>query len=297
MVQADDLQSAVGRVSPASLRESLISYPDVTWDAIGGLAKVKKRLRDLIERPLRHPDLFTRLGLPTNPGILLHGPPGSGKTMLAQAVARECGVNFVAIQGPELLSQWLGESEESVRGLFNVARRAAPCVVFFDQLDAIAPRRTDMEFEGTRAPQRVVSQLLSELDGMEQRAQVMVIGATNNIAVVDPSILRPGRFGVHIYVGLPDEDDRAEILAIQLRSAALAPGLALDGLIAHLTPLTAGFSGADLAFLCQGAKHRALEEADYSGEPGLTPQHFEVALEELSAQLNPPERDGHPSSG
>jgi transitional endoplasmic reticulum ATPase len=297
VVTADDLQSAVGRVSPASLRESLISYPDVTWGAIGGLAKVKKRLRDLIERPLRHPDLFIRLGLPTNPGILLHGPPGGGKTMLAQAVARECGVNFVAIQGPELLSQWLGESEESVRGLFNVARRAAPCVIFFDQLDAIAPRRTEMEFEGTRAPQRVVSQLLSELDGMEQRTQVMVIGATNNIGVVDPSVLRPGRFGVHIYVGLPDEADRAEILAIQLRSAALAPDVALDGLIAHLAALTAGYSGADLAFLCQGAKHRALEEADYSGEPGLAERHFKPVLEELGAQVSSPERDAQPLPG
>src|SRR5205823_3158258 len=256
VVTKDDLQMALGRVSPASLRESVISYPTVTWEDIGGLATVKKRLRDLIERPLRHPELFRRLGLPNNPGILLYGPPGTGKTMLAQAVARECGVNFIAIQGPELLSQWLGESEESVRSLFNVARRAAPCVVFFDQLDAIAPRRTEMEFEGTRAPQRVVSQLLAELDGMEERSQVMVVGAANNIAVVDPSILRPGRFGVHIQVALPDEDGRAEILQIQLRSAALAPGVALDDLVRHLAPLTAGYSGADLAFLCQGAKHR-----------------------------------------
>jgi len=285
VVQAADFESALGRVSPSSLRESLISYPDVTWADIGGLDKVKKQLRDLIERPLRHPELFARLGLPTNPGILLYGPPGVGKTMLAQAVARECGVNFVAIQGPELLSQWLGESEESVRGLFNVARRAAPCVVFFDQLDAIAPRRTEMEFEGTRAPQRVVSQLLSELDGMEQRSQVMVVGATNNISILDPLILRPGRFGVHIYVSPPDEGGRAEILRIQLHSAALAAETTLDDLIAHLAPLTTGYSGADLAFLTQGAKHRALEEAGYSGEPGLGVGHFDAALEDLGAQL------------
>jgi len=285
VVKSEDLQSALAQVSPASLRESLISYPRVTWDDIGGLAGVKKRLRDLIERPLRHPELFARLGLPTNPGVLLYGPPGTGKTMLAQAVARECGVNFIAIQGPELLSQWLGESEESIRNLFNVARRAAPCVVFFDQLDAIAPRRTAEEFEGTRAPQRVVSQLLSELDGMERRGQVMVIGATNNISVLDPSILRPGRFGVHIHVGLPDDEGRSEILQIQLRAAALAPGMMLKDLVAHLVPPTAGYSGADLAFLCQGAKHQALEEAGYSGEPGLAVRHFEVVLEELGGQL------------
>jgi transitional endoplasmic reticulum ATPase len=280
IVTSQDLQSALGRVSPASLRESLISYPSVTWEDIGGLAEVKKRLRDLIERPLRHPELFERLGLPTNPGILLYGLPGTGKTMLAQAVARECGVNFIAIEGPELLSQWLGESEESIRRLFSVARRAAPCVVFFDQLDAIAPRRTAEEFEGTRAPQRVVSQLLSELDGMEQRGQVMVIGATNNISVLDPSILRPGRFGIHIPVGLPDDQDRAAILQIQLRTAALAAGVSLSDVVAHLVPLTEGYSGADLAFLCQGAKHRALEEAGYSGEPGLAVRHFAGALEE-----------------
>lgn len=285
VVKREDLETALGRASPASLRESFISYPTVTWIDIGGLSRVKKRVRDLIERPLRHPDLFARLGLPTNPGILLYGPPGTGKTMLAQAVARECGVNFVAIQGPELLSQWLGESEESIRQLFNVARRAAPCVVFFDQLDAIAPRRTGQEFEGTRAPQRVVSQLLSELDGMEQRSGVIVIGATNDISALDPSILRPGRFGIHLQVGLPDAEGRAEILGIKLRSTTLADGVALDDLIGRLARLTEGYSGADLAFLCQGAKHRALEEVGYEEAPGLAPRHFELALEERSAEL------------
>ena len=154
-----------------------------------------------------------------------------------------------------------------------------------------------MEFEGTRAPQRVVSQLLAELDGMEERSQVMVVGAANNIAVVDPSILRPGRFGVHIQVALPDEDGRAEILQIQLRSAALASGVALDDLVRHLAPLTAGYSGADLAFLCQGAKHRALEESDYSGEPGLARRHFDAALEELGVQLRRSDAIGPGVSG
>lgn len=281
VVTREDLESALARVSPASLRESLISYPTMVWDDIGGLADVKARLRGLIERPLRHPELFARLGLPTNPGILLYGPPGTGKTMLAQAVARECGANFIAIQGPELFSQWLGESEESVRQLFSVARRAAPCVVFFDQLDAVAPRRTATEYEGTRAPQRVVNQLLSELDGMEMRTQVMVIGATNNFDVVDPSMLRPGRFGVHLYVGLPDDTGRAEILRIHLSSASLAPGVTLDELVTDLVARTADFSGADLAFLCQGAKLQALEEVEYGADPALASGHFDGTLAEL----------------
>jgi transitional endoplasmic reticulum ATPase len=284
VVTREDMESALARVSPASLRESLISYPTVTWDDIGGLNGVKGRLRRLIERPLRHPELFARLGLSTNPGILLYGPPGTGKTMLAQAVARECGANFIAINGPELFSQWLGESEESVRQVFSVARRAAPCIIFFDQLDAVAPRRTAAEYEGTRAPQRVVNQLLSELDGMELRTQVMVIGATNNIDVVDPSVLRPGRFGVHLHVGLPDERDRAEILLIAMRSASLAPETSLDDLVNDLVVRTAGFSGADLAFLCQGAKLQALEEIEYGAEPALAMRHFERALGDLLAR-------------
>jgi len=285
VVTREDLESALAHVSPASLRESLISYPTMVWDDIGGLADVKARLRGLIERPLRHPELFARLGLPTNPGILLYGPPGTGKTMLAQAVARECGANFIAIQGPELFSQWLGESEESVRQLFSGARRAAPCIVFFDQLDAVAPRRTAAEYEGTRAPQRVVNQLLSELDGMEMRTQVMVIGATNNIDLVDPSMLRPGRFGVHLYVGPPDDAGRAEILRIHLSSASLAPGVMLDELVADLVARTADFSGADLAFLCQGAKLQALEEVEYGTDPALASGHFEHALGEFRARL------------
>jgi SpoVK/Ycf46/Vps4 family AAA+-type ATPase len=253
----------------------------VTWEDVGGLAHVKQRLRDLIERPLRHPALFARLGLATSLGVLLHGPPGTGKTLLAKAIARESGVNFIAIQGPELFSQWLGESEELVRHVFNVARRAAPCIVFFDQLDTVAPRRTADDHEGTRAPQRVVNQLLSELDGMEPLSQVIVVGATNHVAAVDPAALRPGRFGVHLHVGLPAAADRAAILRVHLRAAALAPGVALDALVAHLLPRTEGFSGADLAFLCQGAKLQALGAADFAGEPGLDPAHFDAIVAEF----------------
>jgi transitional endoplasmic reticulum ATPase len=278
VVTGEDFAGALEKVKPASLRESLISFPTVGWDDIGGLGLVKQRLRDLIEKPLQHPETFARLGLSTTVGILLYGPPGTGKTLLAKAIARECGINFISVQGPELLSQWLGESEESVRDIFNMARRAAPCIVFFDQLDAVAPQRVAGEHEGTRAPQRVVSQLLSELDGMEERSQVMVMGATNNLSLLDQSILRPGRFGVHLYVGLPNEDERREILRIHAGSTLLAEGLTLDRLLDHLAPSTEGLSGAGIAFLCQQAKFEAVSGSDFEGECRLAMEHFQRAL-------------------
>ena len=193
VVTARDFDTALQRVRPSSLRESLIADPGIGWDDVGGLGSIKKRLQDLIEQPLRYPELWENLGLATNLGVLLYGPPGTGKTLLAKAIAAHAGVNFIPVQGAELFSQWLGESEEGVRRLFRTAQRAAPCIIFFDQLDAMAPRRTDGDVDGTRAPQRVLNQLLAELDGMQARSQVMVIGATNNVAMVDPAALRPGR--------------------------------------------------------------------------------------------------------
>ena len=283
VVTRDDFSGALEKVRPASLRGSLISFPTVSWDDIGGLDSTKQRLRDLIEKPLQHPDAFSKLGLSTSAGILLYGPPGTGKTLLAKAIARECGINFISVQGPELLSQWLGESEETVRDIFNVARRAAPAIVFFDQLDAIAALRSGGEFEGTRAPQRVVNQLLSELDGMEERSQVMVVGATNNVSLIDPSVLRPGRFGVHLYVGLPQEDERRDILRIHVGATPLVDGLTVDKLLDRLAPLTEGLSGADIAFVCQQAKFEALTEAGFEGECRLNSDHFERALTGLNA--------------
>ncbi|HEY1298723.1 MAG TPA: AAA family ATPase [Chloroflexota bacterium] len=280
MVTSDDLEDALRRVRPAALRESLLVDPGISWSDVGGLADIKRRLQDLIEQPLRTPEAFARLGLATNLGVLLYGPPGAGKTLLAKAIASRAGVNFIPVQGAELFSQWLGESEEGVRRLFRTAHRSAPCIIFFDQLDAIAPRRAIGDGDGTRAPARVLNQLLAELDGMEQRSNVLVIGATNNVDIVDPAALRPGRFGVHLYVGLPDATDRAEILRIHLRGAALEPGLDGDTLVEHLVARSDGLSGADLAFVCQSAKLRALDRA----EQALALEDFDAALRESALQ-------------
>lgn len=282
VVGTQDFDAALTRVRPAAMRESLISFPDTGWEDIGGLGPVKQRLRDLIEKPLRDPDRFERVGLSSNLGVLLHGPPGTGKTLLARAIAREAGVNFLPIQGPELFSQWLGESEESLRHIFNVARRSSPCIVFFDQLDAVVPKRSDLEHEGTRAPQRVVNQLLAELDGMEPRSQVVVLGATDRISMVDPAALRPGRFGVHLHVGLPDAAAREEILGIHLRQATIDAGTDRRELIAQLAARTDGLSGARLAFLCQSAKLAALDDAGIEQDPVLRFVHFEPALAEAA---------------
>jgi transitional endoplasmic reticulum ATPase len=282
IVTARDLEAALQRVKPSALRETLMADPGIGWDDVGGLGQIKDRLRELIEQPLRYPELFESLGLSTNLGVLLFGPPGTGKTLLAKAVASHAGVNFIPVRGAEVFSQWLGESEEGVRRLFRTAHRAAPCIIFFDQLDALAPRRVSADSEGTRAPLRVLNQLLAELDGIEQRGQVIVIGATNNIGMVDPAALRPGRFGVHLYVGLPDAADRAEILRIHLRRAAVANASTLDGLIHEVVVKTVEFSGADLAFLCQAAKLHALQRGGFAAEVALAAGDFEAALADFA---------------
>jgi transitional endoplasmic reticulum ATPase len=269
---------------PASLRESVMYFPTVTLDDVGGMDQVKQQLRELIERPLQHPELFSRLGLSTNLGVLLYGPPGTGKTLLARAIARESGANFINVRGPELFSQWFGESEEAVSNLFNLARRTAPCIVFFDQLDAVAPRRSEASQEGTMAPQRIVNQLLSELDEMRRDSQVIVIGATNRIEAVDPAMLRPGRFGLHIPLGLPAEADRAGILRVHLRDAG-ATNTPTEELVAHLAPRTDGLSGAELAQLCQGAKLRALERSGFSANAALDTADFDAELAALRAAV------------
>jgi transitional endoplasmic reticulum ATPase len=261
-IEREDFELALSQTRPSALRETLISVPDVSWKDIGGLKAVKLRLQETVELPLRHPQLMTASGLPPHVGALLYGPSGAGKTLLAKAIAKECGVNFISVDGPEIFTKWLGESEEGVRQIFRIARQVAPAVVFFDQLEAIAPIRG--QHSGAMTTDRVVSQLLAELDGVEQLSRVIVLGATNRIDLIDPSVLRPGRFGVHIAVNLPDAEERLEILRICLSTASSESNTAIDGIIEAVTPLTGGFSGARLRQLCDEAKRIAMKRTGFT---------------------------------
>jgi len=210
-------------------------------------------------------------------GILLYGPPGTGKTLLAKAVANECGINFISVEGPEIFGQWLGESEETIRHIFNVARQTAPTIIFFDQIEAIASTRETVS--ESKTTERVVSQLLTELDGIEPRSHVIVLAATNRLDMVDRSILRSGRFGTHIFVPLPDEEEREEILKIHLRQTLLTHKTFLDELVKNLARKTDGFSGAELKYLCDEAKLQSLRSCKFETVQGLTEECFEKALE------------------
>jgi len=255
-VDQQDFEAALAQIRPSALRETLISLPNVGWNEVGGLHDVKERLRELVEYPLKNPQALATYGLTSNVGVLLYGPSGAGKTLLAKAIANECGVNFIAVDGPELFTKWLGETEEGIRHVFRIARQVAPTVIFFDQLDSIAPVRG--LHSGSMTTDRVVNQLLAELDGIEQSSRVVVIGATNRRDLVDPSIIRPGRFGVHIHVPLPSRDDRREIVRIHLGTMPVGGSHDLDVIAGTLADRTEGFSGARLWHVCQEAKRIGL---------------------------------------
>ena len=280
-VEQEDFDTALARVRPSAMRETLITVPDVSWSSIGGLEKVKLRLKEMVEQPLRNPQVLAESGLTSHVGVVLHGPSGAGKTLLAKAIANECGVNFIGVDGPELFTKWLGESEEGVRQVFRIARQVAPTVVFFDQLDSIAPIRG--EHRGSMTTERVVNQLLAELDGVEQLSRVIVMGATNRIDLVDPSILRPGRLGAHIHVPLPDLDARREILGIHLIGPKAEPAGEMRQIIEALSVKTEGFTGARLRYLCDEAKRLALRRVGFERS---APPTMADALEALDAELN-----------
>jgi transitional endoplasmic reticulum ATPase len=275
-VEREDFEIALSQIRPSALRETLISIPDVSWNDIGGLDEVKQRLQETVELPLRNPQVLTASGLPPHVGALLHGPSGTGKTLLAKAIAKECGVNFISVDGPEIFTKWLGESEEGVRQIFRIARQVAPAVIFFDQLDAIAPVRG--QHAGSMTTDRVVSQLLAELDGVEQLSRVIVLGATNRIDLIDPSILRPGRFGVHIAVGLPDIEARRQILRIALRTASREAVQSIEPLIEAVVPRTEGYSGAQLRALCDEAKRIAIKRTGFTKAAAPTVEDVLQAL-------------------
>ncbi|MGB4782040.1 AAA family ATPase [Candidatus Methylomirabilis sp.] len=278
-VEAVDFDDALARVRPSAIREAFITIPDVSWEDVGGLSEVKRQLKNNIERPLKQPEIFQKAGLSAPGGVLLYGPPGTGKTLLAKAIAKECGVNFLAMDGPEVFTKWLGESEEAIRHIFKVARQLAPSIIFFDQLDALAPRRGGES--GSRTTERVVNQLLAELDGMEMlNNSVMVIAATNRMDLVDRSVLRPGRLGLHLYVGMPDRVSREDILLTELRNVELSADR--RELASTLADRTEGFSGADIHAICIHAKMGALERGGYETVLPLGLEDFMGPLREIA---------------
>ncbi|XP_067829089.1 transitional endoplasmic reticulum ATPase-like isoform X1 [Heptranchias perlo] len=294
-VTMDDFQWALGQSNPSALRETVVEVPTVTWEDIGGLDEVKRELQELVQYPVEYPDKFLKFGMTPSRGVLFYGPPGCGKTLLAKAIACECQANFVSIKGPELLTMWFGESEANVRDVFDKARQAAPCILFFDELDSIAKSRGGNAGDGGGAADRVINQILTEMDGMSDKKNVFIIGATNRPDIIDPAILRPGRLDQLIYIPLPDEKSRVSILKANLRKSPIAKNVDL----VYLAKITHGFSGADLTEICQRACKLAIREAieaeikreqehqnnpdaamedDYDPVPEIRRDHFEEAM-------------------
>lgn len=288
VVTMEDFENALKDVTPSAMREVYLETPDVRWEDIGGLESVKRELMEAVEWPLKYPELYKKLGYDMPKGILLYGPSGTGKTMLAKAVATESEANFISVRGPELLSKWVGESERGVREVFRRARQAAPCIIFFDEIDAIAPVRG---LGGdSMVTERVVSQLLTELDGIQPLSGVVVLAATNRIDMVDPALLRARRFDKLLYVPLPDRAARLQILQIHTRGKPLKDDVDLG----KLADLTEGFSGADLAALVNTAvslvlqefvsKYKTPEEVQkHADEAVVSYRHFEEAIKKVKA--------------
>ena len=289
VITGNDFEQAVRDVMPSAMREVFLEPPDVSWSDIGGLEDVKRELQEAVEWPLKYPELYTKLGHAVPKGILLHGSSGTGKTLLAKAVSFESEANFISVKGPELLSKWVGESERGIREIFRRARQASPCVIFFDELDAVAPVRGAGEGSGTSG--RMVSQILTEIDGITSLHGVVVLAATNRPDMIEPSLLRPGRFDRIILVPNPDKETRMKILEIHSTGKPLANDVALERVVER----TEGFSGADMAAIANTAAsivlHQYLakyptpeEAAKHASEAEISASDFADAVEKIRSQ-------------
>ncbi|XP_050521327.1 nuclear valosin-containing protein-like [Daktulosphaira vitifoliae] len=295
-IELDDFKEALKKVVPSSKREGFVTVPNITWDDIGSLKKIRQELHMAMLAPVTHAKEFTALGLDVPTGVLLCGPPGCGKTLLAKAVANEAGINFISIKGPELLNMYVGESERGVRQCFQRARNSQPCVIFFDEIDALCPKRSDMDASG-RSGQRVVNQLLTEMDGFEggRSGGVFVMGATNRPDMIDPAVLRPGRLDKVLYVGLPDDEGRVDILRA-ITKAGTKPILACDVDLEVIgkNEKCNNFTGADLAALVREAGIICLEEYITSTEENkqlaIQNKHFDEALLKIRPSVSPEDR-------
>ena len=274
-VTNNDFMDALKSISPSALREVFIEVPDIRWEDIGGLKELKETLREAVEWPLTNSEDFVRIGIQPSKGILLFGPPGTGKTMLSKAVATESKANFISVKGSEILSKWFGESERKIAEIFKKAKQASPCIIFFDEIDAIAPMRGSAAGE-PRVVERMVNTLLSEMDGLEDLRGVVVIGATNRPDLIDAALLRPGRFDEVVLVPPPDEGARLDILKVHTRNMALGNNVN----IVDLSKKTEGYSGADIEALCRKAGVIALHENIKIEK--VSKRHFEAALNKIS---------------
>jgi transitional endoplasmic reticulum ATPase len=278
-VQIDDFMNAFKEITPTAMREIAVEVPVVHWDEVGGLEEVKEKLKEAVEWPLKNPEVFKRLGIQPPKGILLIGPPGCGKTMLARVVATESEANFISIKGPEVFSRWVGESEKAIREIFRKARMASPVVIFFDEVDSLVPRR-GLGDGDSGVTERIISQLLTEMDGIMPLEDIIVIAATNRPDIVDSAVLRPGRFDRLIYVPEPDEAARLEIFKIHTKKMPLSNDVDIK---AHR--ITKGYSGADISSVCREAAMNALRRDINAKE--VTFSDFEKAMEEVPPSISP----------
>ena len=287
IVKMQDFIDVVNEMEPSAMREVFVEVPDVKWEDIGGLETIKQELREAVEWPLKYQGMFAYADATPPKGILLYGPPGTGKTLMAKATANESEANFISIKGPELLSKWVGESEKGVREIFRKARQAAPCIIFFDEIDAIAPARGG-DFGTSHVTERVISQILTELDGLEVLTNVVVIAATNRPDIIDSALLRPGRFDRLLYVPLPDYESRKQIIHIHTKKKPLADDINIDNLATKMD----GYTGADIAAVASAAVMLALREhiskygkpqeaESHAKELKIHMRHFEEAMKKI----------------
>lgn len=278
-VTKTDFEAALKLAEPSALREVFVEVPDVRWEDVGGLKEIKEGLRESVEWPIKYPEAFTKMGIKPPRGVLIFGPPGCGKTLLAKAVANESEANFISIKGPEILSKWVGESEKAIREIFKKAKQAAPCIIFFDEIDSIASTR-GME-TGARVGERVLNQLLTELDGLEELHNVTVIAATNRPELLDPALVRPGRFDKVLLVQAPDVDARLEIFKVHMKNMPLDKNVSIDAILKD----TKGYVGADIEAVCREAAMIAIREAlrengDFDKKK-ILPEHFAAAIKKV----------------
>lgn len=278
-ISDDDFTQAINLIEPSAMREVMVEIPNIKWDEVGGLDKIKEELKEAVEWPLLHKELFERAGIRPLNGILLFGPPGCGKTLLAKAIATETKSNFITVKGPEVFSKFVGESEKIVRNIFRKARQAAPSIIYFDELDAISSVRGISE--GTALRDSIVNQILVEMDGIENRKGVVVIASTNRPDMVDSALLRPGRLDRLLYVTAPDLISREEILKVHTSKMPLADDVSLK----HIAQVTEGYSGADIENLCREAGMEAIRESMYDFDK-IEYRHFEVSLNRIKSTLS-----------